>query len=549
MMKSVEALLLRDESMRRQADVWRPYWQELAEVYDPHAAVIDRQAEAGTPRGEELYDGTPRLALRDLISALDGLMKPKNMNWFFPSLDDEEMMEDPEVRVALAMIQDRMFKSIYNPQARFIEKSAEVDNMLGVYGGGTLFIDENRSRSGLRFRAFPFSQCRWGDSGSGDVDILAFDRMLTPAQAVNEFGLENIGRKTRETFENQQKSSSPDSPKKCRFVQMVLPNEDFLAKKIGLQGFSYQSSLIDVDSEHEISKSGYHEFPGATPRWTTAPGEIYPRSVGMLALPDAQTLQEMGKTLLIGGQRAVDPPSWVLNDAVMSPVRTYPGGLTIFDSQALGQSNRDPMGVLRTGENIPLGREMQNDTRAQIERAFFRHVISLQTEGRHNVTATEILEQRQDFIRLLGPVFGRLENDYVGRIAYRVFGILKRAGAFNDLPEEVVDGPLMFEFHSPVQQARKAVSVAGVSRVLEVLGPVMTAKPQLLDNFDWDAIARDATEWASIPQEWLSKPEVVKASRDAAEQQAQQEQILAATQPVAGALKDVAQASQAMGAV
>ena len=47
----------------------------------------------------------------------------------------------------------------------------------------------------------------------------------------------------------------------------------------------------------------------------------------------------------------------------------------------------------------------------------------------------EVLERKEEFIRTIGPVFGRLESDYIGQVVERGFNILLRAGAFPEPPE------------------------------------------------------------------------------------------------------------------
>jgi hypothetical protein len=133
----------------------------------------------------------------------------------------------------------------------------------------------------------------------------------------------------------------------------------------------------------------------------------------------------MGHTLLVGGQRAVDPPTWVVDDAVLSAVRTFPGGLTVIDPRPRGLPAASRSASLEMGANIPIGREMQDDYRKMVGNAFFKEVFTLPQD--QNMTATEVMERKEEFIRTIGPTMGQLENDYIGVIVRRVFGILLRA--------------------------------------------------------------------------------------------------------------------------
>ena len=262
----------------------------------------------------------------------------------------------------------------------------------------------------------------------------------------------------------------------------------------------------------------------------------------MLALADSLTLQAMGKTLLIGGERAVDPPALVPSDLFVSPARTFPGGLSVFDPQVLADTTlNQPIFPWPVATQLPIGRDMQYDYRQMVEAAFFKNVMKLPIEGRQ-MTATEILERKEEFVRVLGPTFGRLEPEYLGALATREFGIMERAGAFPPRPDELEGMEIKFEFASPIQQARKAIEVAGFSRAMEIIAPLAAAQPEIYDNFDGDEITRDLPDAFGMPTRWLRGKKHVDQIRD---QRAEQEAAaagVAAAAPVAGAIKDIASA-------
>lgn len=538
-MGKVHDLLDRHKSMCGRRDPWMGYYQELADVLLPTQAAFTSAINPGEKRGAAIYDGTPRLALRDLATTLDGLIKPKTSNWFEVSVLDDELRRNDEVNQWLEDVQDRMWHAIYRKDARFIQRSGEVDASLACFGWGTLWMQENRQRNGLLFRSFHNSQVAIDENEEGVVDAIAIEERLSARQA--DFLYRRAGKEPGRQIKDALRKSKSMAGKTFSFVQIVLPNEDFDARMIGTRGMRFASALIDVAEESLIDESGFHEFPAAVPRWETSPGELYPRSPGMMALPDAQTLQAMGKTLLVGGQRAVDPPIWVLNDSVLSPVRTFPGGITTFDASDGGT----PVGNFPVATNLPIGREMQQDYRGQVEAAFFKNVFNLPLETR-SMTATEIIARKEEFIRVIGPVFGRLETDYIGHIVERVFGIMERAGALPPRPDALNGIEVTFQFQSPVQKARKQLEIAGLSQSMSFLAPLAEVQPEILDNFDGDAVVRDAPEWGALPTKWLRNEKKVEEIRAGRAQSQQQTSTLAASGPVSQAIKNVASAEAAL---
>lgn len=519
---------------------WMPYYQELADVLLPTQAYFTSTKPPGSETGQGIYDGTPRLALRDLASTLDGLMKPKTSNWFDVTVEDPDLAEQDEVKRWLEVVHERMWSAIYNKNARFIQRSGETDLNISCFGWGVLWLQENKARNGLLFRTFHNSRAAFDENDEGVIDTLAVDEMLTCGQLVAKY--EAANKEVPAAIRNIMKDAKKANERSYQLVQLVLPAEDYMAGAMGPKGMPFRSVLLDVKHEQIIGESGFQEFPAAIPRWETAPGEVYARSPGMMALPDARTLQAMGKTLLVGGQRAVDPPLWVQNDAIFSPLRTFPGGITVVDSS---DTNGTPVGAFPVSTNLPLGREMQSDYRSMVEAAFFKNVFKLPIEG-PSMTAYEVAQRKQEFIRVIGPVFGRLETDYIGHTVERAFGIMERAGAFPQRPDALLEVKVTFRFQSPIQQARKQIEVAGLAQAIESLAPLAEAQPWILDNFDGDQIARDAPEFSGMPQRWLRPIKDRDAQRAAKEQGQAQERALGATLPVSTAVKNIADAASTL---
>lgn len=518
-MSRVADILDRVKRLDGIAGEWAEYWQSLGDILLPGKHDITSTRSPNERQPINVYDSTPRVAARALASAVDGMTKSRTTNWFWPTVDDEDLAEQDTIKEWLNVVRDRMWRSIYHKDARFIHRSGEVDEGLVVYGIGALFTGENRNRNGLSFRNIPIGRFSIDENSDGVVDTIAITEYFTARQAVQAFGEDNLGPKVLDAFRDPSRSA-----KKFPFVQLIVPRDDRSAGKVG-PDMAFSSIVVDKSGEKIVRESGFHEFPVSVPRWDTIAGQVYSRSPGMMALPDARTAQAIAKTMLVAAQRAADPPTWAYSDAVISPIRTHPGGLTVlsaFDAQNIGGA---PLGVLDTGRGLPIGMEMQRDIRESIEAAFFKNVFNLPINT-GNMTATEVLERKEEFIRTIGPVFGRLEADYIGHTVERVYGIMSRAGAFPPPPENIGGVPVKFEFMSPIQVARKQMEAVSLGRAFELIGPLAQAQPEILDNLDGDRIVRDVPEWASVPQDWLRSQEEVDAKREQ-RAQAQQAQELA----------------------
>jgi hypothetical protein len=549
--KKAEDLLGVWKRMHAKRSGWDDYWQELGDVLLPNKADFTAGHAPADRRSRRIYDSAPRQAARSLVTTVDGLVKPKTARWFWMTLTDKDLAELDEVKRWLDDCTERMRAAIYAPSARFVQRSGEVDESLVVFGTGAMFTGMNRQKNGLMFKSYHLSRIAFDEDEDGVANRAGIVEMLKPYEAARKFGEANL---------------HPDRVKQMHdnlacdiehaYVQIVLPNDDYEAGRIDHRGKQFAAVWLDIEKTHLLEEGGFEEFPFQLPRWDTSPTEIYGRSPGMMALPDSKTLQAMGKTLLVAGQKSVDPPTWSWNDGSHSAIRTRPGSHISFSAAMVGQLGaRDPIGVLEMGKNMPIGLDMQVVMRQQVEAAFFKNVFSLPVQGRA-MTATEILERKEEFLRTIGPVFGRLETDYIGALIERVFNVMSRIpGAFAPFPDVGDrDVKISFEYLSPIQQARKAVEMASFGRTIEMFAPVMAASPEaaekITDNFDFDVITRDLPEAGAFPQKWLKPKEIVEAER---EQRAKQKEAAFAAEaaksagPLGAGVKSIAEADALSG--
>jgi hypothetical protein len=97
-------------------------------------------------------------------------------------------------------------------------------------------------------------------------------------------------------------------------------------------------------------------------------------------------------------------------------------------------------------------------------------------------------------------------------------------------------------YDSPMSRMQRAEELVGVQRTMELLAPFAQMDPTVLDVFDKDELARLTAEVSGVPTPVLRSPEKVAALRQQRAQQEQDAMMMQAAQPLAGAMKDAAQA-------
>lgn len=540
MTERAERILERAGRLKSQRALWDAHWEDLAELLRPVRLGFVGDEADGAKRMEEVYDGTPMQAVRGLAAAIDWMLKNKEEHWFSITPVDDALQDDDEVRGWLEEVERRMYGAMYTAPARFLQATAEVDLDLVVFGTGCLYFDITPRN--LRFKAVPLNQVFIAEDDAGRIDTVYRRCRWTARQAAMRFGEDKLSKTIRDALKQDR-----EKDKRFDFWHIVEPRKDRDSRRRELPILSL---YIEAESKHEIEEGGFHELPYVVPRWETAADEVYGRSPGMLALPDARTLNEMSRTNLTAAHMAVEPPLFIPNDGSTNAANIYPGGLTGYDpkmAQMLG--GRLPIQPLELGNKLNLGLEMENQRRDMIYAAFFRNVLQLPFDA-PQMTATEVLERKQEFIRTLGPTFGRLESDYTAPIVERTFNMLLRRNLFPEPPEVLQGRDIRFEYQSPVHKARRMVEAAGLMQTIEQLAPMIQADPSMLDHFDTDAIARDVPEANGVPAKWLRSRDVVEATRrqrveEQAQTQAMQEMAMGAevAPKAANALKMLSEAA------
>ena len=479
----------------------------------PIEANFTTQSTPGERKRAKIFDSSPIIHARDLSAAIDSLLKPRTQQWFHLIASDPEFNRIDEVKRWMEEVENRMFAAMYQRETRFVHSSGRVDMSLVVFGTAAMFIGETRNLQNLNFRHMPLRNTYIMRNIDGVVDTIFIQHQLTAKQAKEFF--DNPGETAKKAIEDKKFDEL------ISYLQVVQPRKSFDPESSNAKDMAFESKWLDLKSEELLKESGFPEFPFVVPVWDLGEDENYGRSPGMEALPDANTLNAQAKTLLKAGQKAVDPPLLIADDSVIGSIRTWPGGNTYFNVDTARDLGRVPLIPLETGANIPLGKEMMADIRKQIADAFLQTRLKLPVDG-PQMTATEILQRKQEFVQDFGPVFGRLETDYIGPMIDRVFNIMMRAGGFPPPPQILMNQEVTFEYISPIARSKRQLQAAAAQRTAEIIAPYAEANPEVLDIFDYDEIGYGIAEAQGMPLTWVKDPVDVEKIREERRQRAAQ---------------------------
>lgn len=538
-MSRISRLIQRWKVLQGEKSQWHNHYEDLARVFLPRRIGFATTTVEGERRTDDIFDSTPMQAARGLANAIGGMMRPEGLPKVEMKTENDALNNMGEVKDWLADSEERLKDAFNNPKARFRQASGEKDQDLVVFGTASMFVGESKNR--LLFQSLHLKDSTPFFNEEGSPEGMFLKRRWPVRQIAARFGDDSLSKRSRERLRD-----TPDD--KIDMLHVVIPREESRAGALFARDLPFADLWIEIDAKHELFVGGFHEFPFIVPRWDTTSGEDLGRSPGMIALPDSDTLQAMGETILIAGQRAADPPLAAPNDGSFDALNTYPGGLSYYDVETAVAVRGNPFFPIESGMNLPISRDMQQDTRSQVFAAFFRNVLNLPIEG-PQMTAIEVIQRKEEFIREIGPTFGKLETDDTAPTVERAFMIMLRAGGFAPIPKVLQGQNIRFEYDSPVKRIRQQIDAAAARLWAQEMIELGQTKPEAIDLINADELGRFSAEALGIPKKIVNGEEEVEEIRNARQQALEEQQRaeqLAATAEIA---KTGAEAANTAGLV
>lgn len=511
---------------------WEVHWQEIAQVMHPFNDQFNIESSEGETKLHFIYDATGIHANQLLSSGLFSLLTNPVQEWFSWRMTNAALNEIYDVLEWLDEVSRITFHEINKPEANFNNAVHECYMEFGAFGTCVMYVTEQIEKQALLFQSLPLSQCFIQENDAGIVDVLYRKYKRTVRQLVQRFGYERVHKHIQERWDSARYDEKID----C--IHLIEPN-NFKPK---VSNFPIVSIYLDLQHKHIMQAKGFYEFPVQAPRFTKTGYETYGRGPGSIALPDVKMLQEIMRTFLRAAQKAVDPPLMVPDNGFLNPIRTTPGGLNYYRS---GTGER--IEALDFGSDPKLGHDVIRDVRTRIQEIFFIDQLQLQ-EG-PQMTATEVLQRTEEKLRLMGPMMGRLQTEFLGPMLNRVFNLLQRAGKYPPPPEIISGQNFRVIYTSPIARAQEQTEANGIMRATQLLTPYIEMNPEILDIVNGDELARGVFNMYSVSPKYLNKDSVIQAKRQERARQ-QERQMMAELLNKGGAgMKNMAEAQQIGGEI
>jgi len=557
---------------------WLVHYQALAEIFLTRKMDFTRVIVPGEFLQAFVFDNTGQYSAYLFASIFLSMMWPDASRTFrlkpnyrlknIPGVEDffrfathqmHEYMEKPRAGLSMALMEHFLDIGIFGTSGIFTEDNSEIDEELP-----------------LLYDAWGVKNMCISETKQGFVDQVYFIRPLKVRQIINEYSRpgDYIPVKVMEKYNAGKVDDEVD------VLVVIEPkepekDEEGIAKR-GVAGMAVRTVHIVINEEATLRKSGFEEMPVAVGRLFKQLNEALGRSCGMLALPDAQSLNALTEGVLVATEKSLDPPLGVLDDGRLGGgvINTSAGAISVFNTSGR-QTNEKPIFPLFTIGEFQQALEQQKQLASKIAQGFFLDRL-LDLNNQVQMTAYETSVRDKIRGEALGGVFARQEKEVMTPMIERSFNILFRKGYLGVVKtgpgarlrakwdkivgaEKVVVPPAVVaavraglnvfevEYISPAKRFQQAEKLRGLMTATDGALAMAGVKPEVFDGLDLDEWLRRLYELSGSPIEVVRTREALMKFRAANRQVADKAQALDQGEQAANIKLKAAQARQAMG--
>jgi hypothetical protein len=506
------------EALRQEYSTWRPHHIELNDWIRPRRyRYLQKDVNKGYKRNDKIISSTPLIAQRILASGMHAGITSPARPWFRMTPSNPLTSDVTSVRTWFGQVEKIMYEVL--ARSNLYDCLPKVYSYLGVFGTAALIIDEDEEDV-IRGYVLPIGQYYIANNDRLIVDTIMREFSMTADQLVSKFGRDNCSSTVKKAYDNGQLDQW------FEVVHVISPNREYDSTKADKNGMKWTSCWYEKSCSDEVAflrEQGYHEFPAMCPRWEVDGEDVYGTSPGMDALGDAKSLQNLEKRKGHIMDRLVNPP--MAGPPGINRASLMPGDVTTVNAQS-GSQKFEPA-VQYNPNSMTAAQTVTQEVDRRIKEAFFADLWLMLSQrsddggGVQPISAKEVTERQEEKLLQLGPVLERVHGELLEPMLTRVFNILNRRGWLPPAPVELQGQEIKIEFISIMAQAQKLLGTSAIERLVSFVGNIAGVHQDSLDTVDFDKTIEEYAKMVGVPPECMQDPEIVKAMREAKNQQAQ----------------------------
>lgn len=514
-MSAVETLITRGDTLFGNRTTLLTHWQDIAEQFYPQRADFTVSRTLGEEFASHLYSSYPLIVHRELSTSIASILRKRDTEWFHITVEDDEDLSLAG-REWLEFATKRQRKAMYDRRSQFIRATTEGDADFTAFGQTCISheIDWTKARPHLLYRCWHLRDVAWAERYDGTIGEIHV-RWNPRVEELKRLFPGKLHPSVERLKDN-------DAMQKINCRRVIIAQDLYHGETKFAQ--PHTIVYVDVDNKHIMAEVGVWTQGFTLPRWQTVSGSQYAYSPAVVAgLPDARLIQAMTLTLLEAGEMAVRPPLVATQDAIREDVQWFPGGITWADVEYDERKGDVLRPISQDKSGIPYGMDAAAEQRAMLATAFYLNKLTLPAVD-HDMTATEVRERIQEYIRSALPLFEPMETQYNAVLCDQTFQDLLRAGAFGsvqDVPSELRGREIDFKFTSPLHDAIERDKAATFVETAELIKLASELDPAAMARVDITTALKDALEGIRAPADWNRTDDEIKQIIEEHRQQAE----------------------------
>ncbi|MDE2099516.1 MAG: hypothetical protein KGL39_19850 [Patescibacteria group bacterium] len=470
---------------------YEPVWRDIQYLMDPHLVIFDL-FQAGYPEFvTDLFITSEHLqAYDDLDSGLQEGITPASQVWAMYGLEDEEspLAEDPDVWAYLHTLTRRFQSILIN--SNFYKEVPILYRSVSRFATGAMMMERDLKHF-VRFTTYPIGSYFISNNSEGLVDTFFREFRMTCRQIVEEFcsnpdgtidnaKLANLTEATLSMWNDQARREE-----KVSIILAIWPNPEYNPTKARYDS-KFDRYAIKYyewgrnDGGKILREEGMPFFPVYCPRWYRQPTDAYGvDSPGYKGRADIRRMFKSIEMYLFGLQKVVEPPM-VADPSVAGTTGGGIGTTPNFLTVAAGGAG--------TGRSFGPAYQIQPDLKA-VQEFIDRCKLSLERICKADIfrrfgnddrqtppTATEVLERVKEDSRVLGPMFGSFNFEWLQKMGTDMYWLMVHDRLVPPAPEQIHGQPLKVEIISRIAIALKQGDLQSLNAMIQMATSIAQMK-------------------------------------------------------------------------
>lgn len=510
------------------------FWQEVSEHFYPERADFTYIRSLGVDFAGDMMTSYPMMCRRELADQIGQMLRPTDKEYaYIVPIDKRRQDNDAQRWLEWAVGTQR--RAMYDGRAQFTDASKLGDNDYSCFGDCVTQVTLNRTNEHLLYQNWHLRDMAWMHNADRTICMYVRKANITAIDMRRIFKGE-IHADVARVLDG----TNPEPFKEFPCYHIEVQSDLYGDGKSNNERLPWQSIWYDCDHEKVMQDIAIPDNTYCVERWLKPGSSQYAFSPAVTcALPEARLLQAMTFTLLQAGEKIVDPPLIATEQAVRTDMQTFPGGVTWVDheyDERMGDALR-PMNIDAKG--MPLGLEMSQASRQMIMQGFYLNKLTLPQRA-PEMTAYEVGQRIQEYIRGALPIFEPMENERNGQVWEKTFKLMLRHRAFGseqDMPKSLRNGGifrfndvLQFQFESPLHDAIEQAKGQKFIEAGQYVASAVQLDPSAGKLVDVVEALRDVLQGVKVPAKWVFNEADFEAAKEMANQNAAAAQQLALMQ-------------------